>query len=297
MTRVRTGSLFEWNPENLIKLRKATGIDASNAGSDIGLSNGRLIDLESGEKKPTVDDLIKISKYYNVTINYILGLDDNPGECVPTYEKYIARGGKPVQKTKGFESPWPFNLYEAVFYEPIDYIPNDDQIAGMFTAISTLNNREQLCITCRFQEGLTLDDTSKKFDVGRERVRQIERRAVRKLRHPSRSNYMRFGKQQYEQMLKEAYEASMNIWMSRHTPSEPSIVQMNLSTRSYNCLRRGGYETLSQVVELIENGSIFKVRNLGKVSCLEILDKVNELTGSSYKYEDLAENYLNYCKK
>ena len=51
------------------------------------------------------------------------------------------------------------------------------------------------------------------------------------------------------------------------------------------------------MVELIENGSIFKVRNLGKVSCLEILDKVNELTGSSYKYEDLAENYLNYCKK
>ena len=37
----------------------------------------------------------------------------------------------------------------------------------------------------------TLEDVGKVFDVTRERIRQIEAKALRKLRHPSRSKQLR----------------------------------------------------------------------------------------------------------
>jgi RNA polymerase primary sigma factor len=37
----------------------------------------------------------------------------------------------------------------------------------------------------------TLDEVGKQFDVTRERIRQIEAKALRKLKHPSRSDKLR----------------------------------------------------------------------------------------------------------
>ena len=37
----------------------------------------------------------------------------------------------------------------------------------------------------------TLEEVGKQFDVTRERIRQIEAKALRKLRHPSRSEHLR----------------------------------------------------------------------------------------------------------
>lgn len=57
--------------------------------------------------------------------------------------------------------------------------------------ISTLTQREQKVINLRFglEDGRnrTLEEVGRKFNVTRERIRQIESKALRKLRHPSRS--------------------------------------------------------------------------------------------------------------
>ena len=61
--------------------------------------------------------------------------------------------------------------------------------------LSTLTPREEEVLRMRF--GLvdgkphTLEEVGKKFDVTRERIRQIESKALRKLRHPSRSKKLR----------------------------------------------------------------------------------------------------------
>ncbi len=61
--------------------------------------------------------------------------------------------------------------------------------------LGTLTEREQKVLTLRFglQDGRarTLEEVGKEFNVTRERIRQIEAKALRKLRHPSRSRKLK----------------------------------------------------------------------------------------------------------
>lgn len=84
-----------------------------------------------------------------------------------------------------------------------DFIPDDDAPAPADAAslmllkeqlnevLSTLTDREAKVLKLRFglEDGRsrTLEEVGKEFDVTRERIRQIEAKALRKLRHPSRS--------------------------------------------------------------------------------------------------------------
>lgn len=84
-----------------------------------------------------------------------------------------------------------------------DFIPDDDAPAPADAAslillkeklgevLSTLTEREEKVLRLRFglEDGRsrTLEEVGKEFEVTRERIRQIEAKALRKLRHPSRS--------------------------------------------------------------------------------------------------------------
>ena len=61
--------------------------------------------------------------------------------------------------------------------------------------MSTLTEREQKVLEMRFGlldgHSRTLEEVGKEFQVTRERIRQIESKALRKLRHPSRSRKLR----------------------------------------------------------------------------------------------------------
>ena len=61
--------------------------------------------------------------------------------------------------------------------------------------LGTLTPREQRVLQLRFglEDGRarTLEEVGKEFGVTRERIRQIEAKALRKLRHPSRSRKLK----------------------------------------------------------------------------------------------------------
>ncbi len=88
-----------------------------------------------------------------------------------------------------------------------DFIPDEDAPAPAEAAafsmlkeqlvdvLNTLTDREQKVLTLRFglEDGRarTLEEVGKEFDVTRERIRQIEAKALRKLRHPTRSRKLK----------------------------------------------------------------------------------------------------------
>ena len=65
----------------------------------------------------------------------------------------------------------------------------------MSSLLKKLSPREERIIRMRFgfEDGnpRTLEEVGQVFAVTRERIRQIEAKALRKLRHPSRSNHVR----------------------------------------------------------------------------------------------------------
>lgn len=68
---------------------------------------------------------------------------------------------------------------------------------NLAAALDTLSENEKLVITLRFglspehPDPLTLEEVAKEFNVTRERIRQIEAKVIRKLRHPSRSKNLK----------------------------------------------------------------------------------------------------------
>ena len=88
-----------------------------------------------------------------------------------------------------------------------DFIPDDEALSPDDAAaktlrrekigevLKTLTPREARVIAMRFGldngKPMTLEEVGKEFDVTRERIRQIEAKALRKIRHPSRSKYLK----------------------------------------------------------------------------------------------------------
>lgn len=82
-------------------------------------------------------------------------------------------------------------IEDVTMESPIDAATNAGLHEATRTVLSTLTPREAKVLRMRFGIDMntdhTLEEVGKQFDVTRERIRQIEAKALRKLRHPSRS--------------------------------------------------------------------------------------------------------------
>lgn len=78
---------------------------------------------------------------------------------------------------------------------PVDAATNSGLLEATNMVLGSLTPREAKVLRMRFGINMntdhTLEEVGKQFDVTRERIRQIEAKALRKLRHPSRSEQLR----------------------------------------------------------------------------------------------------------
>jgi len=131
----------------------------------------------------------------------------------PTPEEIAKEMGMPVERVREILkiAQEPVSLETPIGEEEDshlgDFIPDEDASepaeAASFTllkeqlveVLSTLTPREEKVLKLRFgiEDGRTrtLEEVGKEFNVTRERIRQIEAKALRKLRHPSRSKKLR----------------------------------------------------------------------------------------------------------
>ncbi|MCP4658198.1 MAG: sigma-70 family RNA polymerase sigma factor, partial [bacterium] len=78
---------------------------------------------------------------------------------------------------------------------PVESVVNTNLSNLTGNVLKSLTDREEQVLRLRFGVGEksehTLEEVGRSFNVTRERIRQIESKALRKLRHPSRSDRLR----------------------------------------------------------------------------------------------------------
>ena len=150
----------------------------------------------------TINKLVRVQRQ----LVQELGRDPSPEEIAKEMDLEVERVReimKIAQEPVSLETP----IGEEEDSHLGDFIPDDDALApadaATFTmlreqlieVLHTLTPREQKVLRLRFGlddgRARTLEEVGKEFDVTRERIRQIEAKALRKLRHPSRSKKLK----------------------------------------------------------------------------------------------------------
>ena len=86
-------------------------------------------------------------------------------------------------------------IEDTVIESPLENATEESLHFATDDVLASLTARESKVLRMRFGIGMntdhTLEEVGKQFDVTRERIRQIEAKALRKLRHPSRSSHLK----------------------------------------------------------------------------------------------------------
>ena len=86
-------------------------------------------------------------------------------------------------------------IEDVTIASPADAATEEGLTEATREVLGGLTAREAKVLRMRFGIDMntdhTLEEVGKQFDVTRERIRQIEAKALRKLRHPTRSDYLR----------------------------------------------------------------------------------------------------------
>ena len=284
-----------FNYENLRKIMEELYMAPDTLAAQAGVSVTTVRNWLRGNTTPSTENVKKLEEVFSLSAGWFEKEEDITGQDAhmiasairkmsrPKYEEQIKAG------TAGLEGMvYPYLLYRAVFgtnYKP--EILTSDQEDGLHQALRMLNDREREVLYCRFVLRMTLEEAGKKHNVRRERIRQIEAKALRKMRHPLRSWLLRDGLQEGGRKLlpeearchfgKEAGEAFVFRAQEYTTPCLQVITLHPVTDEQNQAEDRYYYD----------NGTWVYKRSQEKVGCLPML----EVAGGSGQYVlDLTES-------
>ena len=276
-------------------------------------------DIRSGvsEEKACIDNNIDKGRFRNIVFKIAERgyqgkapvLKPNTAILNSNYERLFAYI---MTHTEGWKlEEYPDGLVCAIMNKG-DYMPWDIQ-NSMKEVLYTLTERERKVLTARGIEGLTLQEVGKRFGVNGERIRQIEAKAIRKIKHPSRYKLLILGsdyakrkadaiekgraaaKKEFDEYLKtlsaQNFEAEKERLLREYSIQKKTYLQdtpienMELSVRAYNCLCRAGYKNVGELIDLPAE-KIMTIRNLGKKSFEEVVHTLGKKYGIIIYYEN-----------
>ena len=62
----------------LKEIRKSKGITQLKLAMDLNMNQNTISRYETGEREPSINELIKIADYFNISIDYLLERTNNP---------------------------------------------------------------------------------------------------------------------------------------------------------------------------------------------------------------------------
>ena len=172
--------------------------------------------------------------------------------------KYPGTDASPVKPQKKAVSKtsiplWPENLLKEIGNVPLTL--NEDQMAGLQYAISTLQKREYNVIRQYFEKSLTHKEIGDTAGVSTTRIGQIKMKALRKMRHHTRSDLIRYGLH------------------GRNPKTNESVAAHAMSPLLQSILTKAGLQTMEQVAMLIRDDpeKLLQLRGLDEKTRAELL--------------------------
>lgn len=300
--------------DRIRELREKLGLSQDELARRSGVSVATLRSYETEKRTGSIglEILTKLADFFHVPVDYILGRSEKDWSVnidslkTTSYELYLIKR-REYTPIKGVYPPYPYNVLEDMFNEPWLSALTDDQKDGFNKALEMLSPREQDCLKLYYRDGIPLDKIGVEFNVGRERIRQIIAKGLRKLRNPERSRYIRYGavgwytydnlrkaelrKKHLKEIISQCNK--MEECLSKTNPDfvkvaekgsalDIPIIELDLSVRSYNCLRRWGHYATGHEIKCLRDltfvteEELMKCRNLGRRSVEEIKKKMAE---------------------
>jgi len=183
---------------------------------------------------------------------------------------------------------YPYNVIYDI-YQDKDFV-YEVYIPAFLETIEDMPSRYRLVIEMRYRDKMTYKAIGERFGVTGSRIGQIREKALRKLRHPSRSRGYILGKDpinRLENLLtayKEATAENESLKkiikfknQSGLTPAsfDVTIEELELSVRTFNALKRANIKTLADLMQL-SGDDLRKLRGMGRKSFDELNDKVDK---------------------
>lgn len=192
------------------------------------------------------------------------------------------------------EAPYPFNLFIRL-HEINDAIPchKDDMYEDwygtlQYMLIERITQRERKVLHLRFQQNFTLDQSSKEMGLSKERIRQIEERALSKLALGVKSSILVYGLSKLisaelksikpntrVNKVKATIEEECLIAKSLRLAKDPltmDIGRLGMTTYITNALRRARYETVQDILNIVSIAELIEIKGIGRSSARTILN-------------------------
>lgn len=319
----------------LKELRETLGYTIIQIAQATNMTRSRYSKLEKNKiPNASMVSYIKLADFYGVGLDYLLGRNTQPtiNKNIVTYDiiKDINKFNKInfnepdtdnieeiteikkvetkilqdiIKKENLIHTGYPINILNAIFDQnilktEIEIVPTIIKDLELIYN-EYLTEREIYVIKMRFIKQLTLESVGTLLNVRRERIRQIESIAIRKLRRGYITNSLVYkidddieNKKQELNKLKNEIEKYNNKIQTRRIVTKPiNIYELKFSIRTTNSLIRANIDTLEKLVKYTLNNEILKTRSLGKKSYFEILNKLQDM--KIIKYDNNIDNVDN----